>query len=209
MSDEKYLKPYQRWADRHGTDFGVTLWASPQSQRARFAVFTQVAFLHGKRILDAGCSRGDFAAYLMETGIEFDEYFGVDALQEVIDYATGRDLERCRFVQGDLIHDRAAMKTGNPQVICISGTLNTMSDQQVMSVLESAWDATEESLLFNFLSDKCHKTAPPQDDFARRLSMNMLLDWAFSKTWCVTMRQDYFPAGHDATISMAKQAPLG
>ena len=62
MSKPQYLTPYKDWIDSHGPCFGATLWASPESQRLRFEVLTQMLYLPGKRILDAGCSRGDLAA---------------------------------------------------------------------------------------------------------------------------------------------------
>jgi len=202
MDDPKYLQPYKRWIAARGTGFGATLWASPQSQHARFEVFAELEYMQGKRILDAGCSEGDLALFLLERSIEYGEFIGVDAIEDVIINANARHLPRSQFHVRDLVTDKTAMAIGKPDVVCISGTLNTMTDEQVFTVLENAWEAAEQSLLFNFLSDRCGKTAPPQDQFARRLSLMNLLDWALSKTWRVVLRQDYFPAGHDATIAM-------
>ena len=52
MPSDPYLDPYRDYHDEHGSDFGVTLWASPESQRLRFDVFTQMCFMTGKRVLD-------------------------------------------------------------------------------------------------------------------------------------------------------------
>jgi SAM-dependent methyltransferase len=201
---DRYLEPYRRSASRHGSSFEVTLWASPASQRLRFDVFTQVSALAGKRILDAGCSRGDFAAFLVERGVAFKHYVGIDALCGVVEFASRRGLANCEFRCGDFVADPALLAAARADVVCISGTLNTMSDAEVGRVLDAAWDAAGEALLFNFLSDRCGAEAPPQDDFARRLDALRLLDWALSKTWAVAFRQDYFRAGHDATIMMRK-----
>lgn len=204
MSDASYLRPYRHWATRNGVDFGVTLWASPRSQRRRFEVFSELTYLQGKRILDAGCSRGDFAHFLNECDIAYETYVGIDALPEVVEFARSRKMPRCGFHMGDILVEPGLFAIGNPQVICISGTLNTMSDDQATTVLESAWQATSQTLMFNFLSNRCGKDAPPQDDFARRHDTMRLLDWAFRQTWNVVFRQDYFHAGHDATIMMRK-----
>jgi hypothetical protein len=78
MTSAEYLQPYRDSAMKHGSDFEVTLWASPHSQQLRFKIFTQMCDLTGKRMLDAGCSRGDFAIYLIEHQIAFDRFIGVD-----------------------------------------------------------------------------------------------------------------------------------
>jgi len=199
-----YLDPYQQSVRKHGTGFEATLWASPESQRRRFRVFTELVFLSGKRVLDAGCSRGDFAAYLLERDIEYSRFVGVDGVAEVIGYAQQRGLPGTEFVAADFVEQPEVLQTGQPQVITISGSLNTMADEQVFTVLDAAWEAASESLVFNFLSDTASDAAPLQDDFARRLDTMKLLRWALDRTWSVVLRQDYFNLGHDATIAMHK-----
>lgn len=201
---DAYLDPYRKSQREHGSGFEVTLWASQRSQIKRFDVFADMCFLVGKRVLDAGCSRGDFAAFLLEREIAFDRYIGVDGLCEVVTYAAGRGLPRCEFHCGDFVHDPALLAIGQPQVICISGSLNTMGDEEVKTVLESAWRATSETLLFNFLSDRASPEAPLQTAPARRFETLALLDWALRRTTQVSFRQDYFKHGHDATIMMRK-----
>lgn len=205
MPDDAYLDPYRDSALRHGADFEVTLWASRRSQQVRFEMFAEMHGLSGKRLLDAGCSRGDLAAFLLEQGVDFASYVGIDGLANVIEFARQRRLERCAFHHGDFVTDTSLLSTDRPDVILISGALNTMSDVQVFTVLEGAWAAAGEALIFNFLSDRCSIEAPPQDDFARRLDALRLIEWATSKTWSVVFRQDYFVAGHDATILMRKR----
>jgi SAM-dependent methyltransferase len=203
-SDE-YLDPYRRAQARHGAQFPVTLWASPRSQARRFEVFTRLCQMKGKRVLDIGCSRGDLAAYLVGRGIGFASYTGVDALPEVVAYARGRGLERCTFQCGDVLREPELLALGQPEVICISGTLNTMKkNAQVYAVLTAAWAATGQALLFNFLSDRVGPEAAPQVGAVRRFDTLRLLDWALKRASQVAFRQDYFRHGHDATILMRK-----
>lgn len=201
---DSYLHPYREAEHAHGHDFGVTLWASPKSQRIRFRVMSQMAPLAGKRILDAGCSRGDFAAWLIEHEVRYGRYIGIDGLEGVIDYARQRNLPEAEFHSGDFLAHPELLRTGEPEVVVISGTLNTMSNRAVRRTLDAAWAAAGEMLLFNFLSNRTGPGAPPQGKPARRLDTLWLLDWAMSKTWAVRFRQDYFPDGHDATILMRK-----
>lgn len=199
-----YLQPYQQAHADHGSDFRVTLWANERSQRLRFRVMSDMVFMLGKRVLDAGCSRGDFAAYLLEKDVAYDSFVGVDAVEPVIDYAASRTLAGTKFVAGDFVSDPTYLTIDRPQVIAISGTLNTMDDDTAIGLLENAWQATSETLVFNFLSDRASDQAPKQTDPARRLPTMKLLDWALKQTSSVQMRQDYFRFGHDATIVMRK-----
>lgn len=199
-----YLRPYQAAQLDHGAGFGVTLWANEQSQRLRFRVMSEMVFLPGKRVLDAGCSRGDLASYLCDAGIAYDAYVGVDAVEPVIDFARQRSLPRSRFVAGDFVTDPSLLSVGSPQVVAISGTLNTMPDETVLRLLEEAWAAAGQTLVFNFLSDTASGLAPSQTHPARRLPTMRLLAWAMSKTASVRFRQDYFRHGHDATVVMRK-----
>lgn len=199
-----YLDPYRQSHQRHGSTFDVTLWASPRTQQRRFEVFTQVARLQHKSLLDLGCSRGDLAQYLLDIGLPFESYLGIDALAEVIDFASARQLPRCRFVAGDPLADPDLLRRHRAQVVCVSGTLNTMSEADAFRFLEQAWSAADESLLFNFLSDRASLDAVPQLGPARRLPALRLLDWALSHTSQVGYRQDYFRHGHDATILMRR-----
>lgn len=201
---DDYLAPYRAALNASGTDFDVTLWASPLTQQKRFEVFTQMLFLTGKRILDAGCSRGDFAAHLLKHHVEYGQYIGVDALEEVILYARQRNLPRASFHCGDFVADPKLLTLHNPQVIALSGTLNTMAYTDALRVLEASWSAAGETLIFNFLSDRATAGAPPQGLPARRHNTLALLDWAMEKTWAVHFRHDYFQFGHDATIVMRK-----
>lgn len=204
MPHDAYLQPYRESIDRHGVSFEATLWASRQSQRIRFKTFTEMCSFTGKCLLDAGCSRGDLAEYLIDQKIAFNRYIGIDGVEEVIDHARKQNLPHCEFFFGDLIADETLLAIGYPDVICISGTLNTMTDAQMMKLLEASWRAAGEVLIFNFLSDRCGSSAVPQQHPARRMDTMKLIDWALKRSCLVTFRQDYFESGHDATILMRK-----
>lgn len=200
----KYLDAYHEGIKQFGTDFEVTLWASPRTQTLRFEIFAEMYPLNDVRLLDAGCSRGDLAQWLLDHDIHYSQYIGVDGLDTIIDFAKERKIPRTQFVADDFLANPSLLKTGDPQVICISGSLNTMSDDDAMKVLNAAWDASSKVLMFNFLSDMAGPDAPPQDHIARRLNTLNLIAWAFTKTHNVVFRQDYFPNGHDATIRMTR-----
>lgn len=202
--NDSYLQPYRDAQPEHGDSFGITLWTHEETQRLRFAVFTESLFLPGKRLLDAGSSRGDLAAYLLEKGIAYGHYHGVDGLPEVIAFAQTRGLPDATFAAGDFVTHPELLAATDPQVTLISGTLNTMDTDTAVRVLDAAWAGCSEALAFNFLSDRHGPDASPQEYPARRLPTLKLLDWALQRTSDVVLRQDYFRHGHDATIIMKK-----
>lgn len=202
--EDAYLEPYRDAIEEHGPTFASTLWASERTQKLRFEVFTQMVFFTGKRVLDAGCSRGDLASFLLDRDIAYEHYVGVDGLSGIIEEAKRLNIPRSEFHVGDVVADPVLLAIGKPQVVTISGTLNTMDMPTTMKLLSAAWARTHEALIFNFLSDRCGSGAAPQAYPAHRLPTMQLLDWAFTKTWNVQFRQDYFEYGHDATILMRK-----
>jgi len=201
---DPYLDAYRDAQDDFGNDFRVTLWANTRSQELRFKVFTQMCYLQGKRLLDAGCSRGDLAVYLARNGVDYGHYVGIDGLPEVVDFAIRRELPHAEFHAGDFVQDPSLMQIGKPQVILFSGTLNTMEDDMAMGLLDAAWQSASQTLMFNFLSSRA--TTDPKQELgpARRLDPLKYLDWALARTPLVQLRQDYFKHGHDATIKMDK-----
>lgn len=204
MAVADYLKPYIQAQGDHGPAFDVTLWANEKSQRLRFEIFAEMVDFTGLSILDAGCSRADFAAYLVERRVAYGHYLGVDGLCDVVDYARSRGLPRTDFRCGDVVSDAGLLAEGPPQITVISGTLNTMRLTTALRLLKAAWAGCTQALAFNFLPDTCDPKAPRQGPPARRLSTLKLLGWAFDQTWDVRYRQDYFPLGHDATVVMRK-----
>lgn len=199
------LDPYRREHAQRGSGFSVTLWNTPESQQKRFRVLKEMVYLQGKHLLDAGCSRGDLAAWLIEHDTPYARYTGIDGLPEVIEFAKSRDLPHADFIAANLLEQPQTLRDANAQIIFLSGTLNTMDINTAMGLLETCWEAARETLVFNFLSDLAGPGAPPQDYPAIRLPALELIDWAARRAeGNIALRQDYFRQGHDATIVMRK-----
>jgi SAM-dependent methyltransferase len=153
-------------------------------------------------IVDAGCGTGDFAEHLLSSKVDFVRYIGIDAVPEVIEAAKRRNLQRCEFHMGDLIHNASPLFEIKPDFVCVSGTLNTMDEPIARRLVTSAFEASVQGVVFNFLSDRPaarwndHDIGP-----ARRFNTIEWIDWALSKTARVSFTQDYLD-GHDATIFM-------
>jgi SAM-dependent methyltransferase len=208
MSDrpcDKYLKPYREAVERFGPSFQSTLWTSRESQRIRFDVMIDLAGLDDCVVLDAGCGTGDFAEHLLESKVTFARYIGIDAVGEIIEAAKRRQLSRCEFRLGDLIHDSSPLFEIKPDFVCVSGTLNTMDEPTARNLVTAAFEASVQGVVFNFLSDRPaarwsdHDIGP-----AKRFNTIEWIDWALAKTARVSFTQDYLD-GHDATIMLRHQ----
>ncbi len=205
-NSSEYLDPYREAVEQFGPGFPATLWMSREAQQLRFDVMIEMTDLTDRVILDAGCATGDLAEYLIERGVEFKRYVGIDAVPELIEAAKQRDLATAatEFHLADLIHNPSSLQQHEPDWVCISGTLNTMEEATARRLVSAAFDAAKQGLVFNFLSDR----APPHylnRDIgpSRRFNTLSWLDWAMSRTSLVSFSQEYLE-GHDATIVMRK-----
>lgn len=197
---QPYLQPYREAVRHFGGGFDATLWTSRDAQILRFDVMIDLAGFEQATILDAGCGPGDFAAHLHQRCVPFARYIGVDAVPEMIDAANRRGLDRCTFCLADLVHDASPMCGVQADFVCISGTLNTMDEPMARTLVEKAFDAAAQGVVFNFLSDRAHRKWKDKDiGPARRFDTAAWVAWAMGKSSRVTFTQDYLD-GHDATI---------
>jgi SAM-dependent methyltransferase len=205
QSDKAYLQPYRDAVERFGAGFEATLWKNPEMQRLRFDVMIRLAGFAGSRVLDVGCGQGDFAARLLEQGIAFAGYVGVDALPEMIETARGRGLARCTFSCGDPVDDPAILAAARADLVAISGTLNTMDDRTAQRLVGNAFAAGGRGVVFNFLSGlRDPRWAGRDPSPARRYDPLQWIDFALGLSRRVTFTQGYLD-GHDATIFVEQE----
>ncbi len=153
-------------------------------------------------VLDVGCGIGDFASFLLERGVVFASYRGIDAMGPMIDSARERDLPGTSFLVGDVVSDPALIAGGD--WITLSGTLNAMGQDRAMTIIHRAWETARKGVVFNFLSDR---PAPPSGEDlspASRFDTLGMLTMAFDFGGRVGFLQDYLGC-HDATIAIAKE----
>ncbi len=202
-ADKAYLQPYQEAVERFGAGFEATLWNSREAQTLRFDVMIDLAEFEGCRLLDVGCGHGDFAARLLEREVGFAAYVGIDAVAEMIEAAARRGLNRCEFMIGDPVAEPTLLGEACPDWTCLSGTLNTMDEPTVRQLIEAAFEASAQGVVFNFLSTRAHDRFKKQDPGpARRFDPVALLDFALGLSSRVIFTQAYLD-GHDATILLA------
>lgn len=197
-----YLKPYREAVARFGPGFAATLWRDRDAQSLRFDVMLDLVNLDDAIIVDAGCGTGDLAAHLLDRSAAFSQYVGIDALTEMIDLARSRDLARSTFVVADILSDVDVFNRHQPDVICFSGTLNTMEESAARELVARAFHAAAQGVIFNFLSDRPHQRWAANDlTPARRFNTIDWLEWAMTQTSRLSFTQAYLD-GHDATILM-------
>ena len=206
-----YLEPYEKAVKRFGPTFEATLWHSKEGQLKRFGVIESAVDLRGARIIDAGCGLGDLAAYLRKHKVRFKDYVGLEAFKELVDAASARKIKRARFAIADFVDDAGAFEGhfpanegAMPDVVVFSGSLNALEIEQALAVLDRAWQACRQAVVFNFLSTRTGQASPTDPTPARRFDPLVMLDWALGRTPRVVFRQDYM-GGHDATIVMLRE----
>lgn len=202
--DTSYLDPYRSAIRRHGPGFEATLWASRAAQRVRFDVMIELAGFEQCTIVDAGCGTGDFAARLIERGVGFRRFIGIDALEQMIAEAGSRGLARCEFIAADFVARPEVLAGHDADFVCFSGSLNTMDDEMAMRLVRTAFDAAAQGVVFNFLSNRPHARWGDKDlTPARRFDTAKWLDWSMQQTSRVSFTQAYLD-GHDATVMMVQ-----
>lgn len=199
---ESYLTPYREAVDAFGAGFEATLWTDRAAQRRRFEVMSEMVDCTGHTLVDVGCGVGDFASFLLERGIEFQRFIGIDAVEGQLHKARRRNLPGCEFHLGDVVQDPGLIARFSPEIITISGALNTMTERLARRVIDHAFKTAGVGVVFNFLSDRPHPRYRRQKlGPARRFRTARWIDWALDRTPRVAFRQEYLD-GHDATILM-------
>lgn len=213
--DRSYLQPYEDATRRGGAGFESQLWMSKEAQSTRFGVLCDLGRFSGRVVADLGCGVGDFPVY-MKTHCPSDfpkSYVGIEGVHAMAEHARERiaieEIDRTLIEVGDFVADESLpnllVNDAGAEVFVFSGSLNTLSMDRAMGVLDRFWGALEQSgrgtLVFNFLSLRHNKDQTPANPPAVRFDPVAMLAWALDRTPIVQMRHEYL-GGHDATIVM-------
>lgn len=194
---DDYLDPYRAAARRHGGGFGSLLWASTTTQAARFEAFVRLRSPKGLSVLDVGCGRADFLDFCLARDVAPADYVGIEAVPALADAAVAKRLPNVTIRRADFVQQPTSMFVA-ADVVIFSGSLNTLDPAQFRSTLQRAFDATAETLIFNYLCSPnlaassylyWHRAADVLS-FARTLSAK------------VTHLDDYLEG--DATVAITK-----
>lgn len=159
MSSPPYLKPYTDAAQRYGGGFNSLLWASRATQRIRFDALVSLADFADRIVLDAGAGRGDLMAHLLELNIQPAQYIALEAVEPLAQAIEAANYPNCLVVRGDFIEQPQRLFVG-ADIIVFSGSLNTLQPDTFYTTLRRAFDATNQTLIFNFLCGPILAAAP-------------------------------------------------
>jgi SAM-dependent methyltransferase len=196
---EPYLLPYLRAADKHGAEFPSLLWASPQTQAARFDAIERMGNLGGKSVLDVGCGRADLPAFLLDRGVKPADYVGIEAVEDLAAAAevTCRRLPDSTVLRVDFVREPLRLFAG-ADVVVFSGSLNTIEDPDFYATIRRAFDAAAERLVFNFLCNSYLAGA----DYLRWRRPEDVVAFASELTGDVRTCDDYLHG--DITLALCK-----
>lgn len=202
-ADESHIEPYRDAARHYGADapgFKAALWGSRETQVLRFDVMLEMIDLTGCSVVDIGCGTGDLAKHLIDEQVGFERFTGIDAVQDFVVAAEKRKLPGCSFHVRNVLADLDSLKEFHADYALISGTLNTMDEAAARRLVEAAYHASAQAVVFNFLSNRPSPQWRDRDlGPAQRFDTLNWLDWALSLSARVSFTQEYLD-GHDATI---------
>lgn len=193
-----YLQPYLAAGKRHGAGFAALLWASEQTQHARFNALARLCRFAGRSVLDVGCGRADLLTWLIRRQQRPHDYTGIEAVEALADAAEARALPDCTIVRADFVKEPQRLFVG-ADVVVLCGSLNTLDAGSFAQTLQRAFDATCEVLVFNFL-------CTPERAAARHLSWHPIEEVVrLAGTWTRQMRwvDDYLSG--DCTMMLQKE----
>jgi len=195
----EYLAPYERAARRHGGGFRSLLWASTDTQAARFDAICRLENPRGRSVLDVGCGRADLLDFCVCRNIALASYVGIEAVQALAAAASGKRHADTRIVTADFVENPEVMLVG-AELAVMSGSLNTLDDEIFYASISRAFDATSQALIVNFL---CAPELAADDYLFWRRAADVV---AFARRMSQSVRvlDDYLHG--DCTVAMGKEA---
>jgi SAM-dependent methyltransferase len=202
--EPRYLAPYLDASRRHGSSFAALLWASYETQAARFDAICRMQSPRGRCVLDVGCGRADFLRFCIERDLAPADYVGIEAVPTLLaaardNAARARSPVPATIVAADIVARPASMFVG-AELVVISGTLNTLDERAFYSTLRRAYDAAAEMLVFNFLESPSLAAA----EFLTWHRREQVLRFARTLSPDVRILADYLDG--DATVGIRKPA---
>jgi hypothetical protein len=192
-----YLTPYVEARRRHKSGVRSLLWEDRRAQEVRFAAILRNCPLGGLHVLDVGCGRGDLLRYLETRDVFPARYTGIEAHGAGGPFRPRSRRTPSSLLVADFVETPDALRVGADAVV-FSGSLNLLTSRQFYGVLNAAWAATRQWLVFNFLDSpalagaawlKWHRRCPVLG-FAERSARFVAMDRTYEEGDCtVVMRK--------------------
>jgi SAM-dependent methyltransferase len=196
---EIYLIHHQGLLAKWGEDIRTLGWGSPESQKVRFTVLSEIGDFEGKSILDVGCGFGDFFHFISQRGKHLKNYLGVDINQDMVAIAKRR-FPNAAFEVRDILEDSVE---GSFDFVVASGIFGLETpnwEETVEKLLSRMYELSEIGVGVNFLSAFTTGKKPSDSHFADPTRILDFVLRALSNK--VVLRHDYRP--NDFTLYIYK-----
>lgn len=195
---EDMKKFYTENVTRHGNDIRSVAWGSRESQEERFRIFSEMADLEGKTILDVGCGLGSFYGWLKNRLKNF-QYTGVDITPSMVELASASYPGIEFKVQN--IND---IEKPEPlyDFVFASGIFNRkIAGHQIFvkQTIESMFSICRVGAAFNILSTRSDFF----EDEEYYAGPGEMLDYCMGLSRKSVLRHDYMP--HDFTVYIYRE----
>lgn len=175
-------------------------WGSTYSQATRFRVLFEIGDLTGATILDVGCGRGDFYAFLMQKKVCFSRYLGLDIHETVIERARERFPSAEFRVLGSLLEPISDLF----DYVFESGIFNLATPEALKltkATLRWMYQLSIRGTAANFLSLFSPFSLDPRSQYYNPADM---LDFVHAElSHCTVLRHDY--KSNDFTLYMYRE----
>lgn len=194
---DSMIRFYDKNVKTHGNDIRSVAWGSRESQEKRFLVFSEMADLESKKVLDVGCGLGDFYAWLMSR-LKAVDYSGVDITPSMIEAAS-----KCYPEVPFKIQNINEIEKAEPtyDFVFASGIFNRkVPDHEafVLETIKGMFSLCKSGIAFNILSTR----ADFFEEEEYYANPEKMLDFCMGLSRKVILRHDYMP--HDFTVYIYK-----
>ncbi len=136
---------YHAAITEHGLNARGVHWHSREAQEIRFKQLLALLPSDTKEIVDAGCGFGDLYGYMRAQSREPMRYFGLDALEIMVQEASARTLQP--IYHCDILNDQLP----RGEFYLCSGALNILTRYEAHRFVRRCYDASLRGVIFNFL----------------------------------------------------------
>ena len=189
---------YKKKVKRYGYDIRSVAWGSRKSQQARFKVFSEIADLDKRDILDLGCGLGDFYGWLRRRGINAN-YKGIDISEPMI-YQARRRYPNADFQVQDIFD--MGKQDLTVDYCFASGIFNLKikrHEQFIQDTISQMFAISRRGIAFNVMSDR----ADFKEHGEYYANPAKILNLCLGITRKSVLRHDYMP--HDITVYMYRE----
>lgn len=144
---------YRKHSERQLCEYGESFKAiglSPQSQRQRFEILSDIGDLKDKNVLDVGCGFGDFYAYLM-ANFQIHDYVGIDISASMVKIAREKN-PGISFYHGDILDFESEISIDYSLMSCVFFLHDSNWENRFIAICRKLFEFSKIGIGINLLS---------------------------------------------------------